>query len=113
MVGHKQVLYSFEHGDEILSCLKDLVSEVADPERSKILSWLRLYCILVCLGIIHDEIDLDKTIGCGNIFFDGTYFGSDAFRNYVDRYSIPVPQEFREHILQNFTARTKRQPYVA
>lgn len=105
---HKQVLYSFEHGDETLPQLKDLVSDNKDPEKSRILSYLRLHCILACPGIIHDEIDPGKIIGCGNIFSDGTYFWNDAFTNYVDRYNIPVPEEFRNHILQNFTDRAKK-----
>ena len=105
---NKQVLYSFESGEDSLPHLKDLVSEVEDPEKSRILSYLRLHCILACPGIIRDEINPEKTIGCGNIFSDGTYFWNDAFTNYADRYNIPVPDEFREHLLQNFTARTKR-----
>jgi hypothetical protein len=64
MPGRKQVRYSFEHGDETLPHLKDLVSEVEDPEKT------------------------------------GIYFWNDAFINYVDRYNIPVPEEFRNHILK-------------
>lgn len=108
MKEHKQVLYSFEHGDETLPRLKDLVSEVADPEKSIILSYLRLHCILVCPRIVHDEIDPNKTIGHGYIFSDGTYFWTDVFTNYVNRYNIPVPEDFRNHILQNYTIRMKR-----
>ena len=54
---------NIEYGDETLSHLKDLVLEVEDPEKSRILSYLRLHCILACPGIIHDEIDPDKIIG--------------------------------------------------
>ena len=78
MAEHKHVLYSLEYGDEALPHLKDLVLEVEDPEKSRILSYLRLHCILACPGIIYNEIDLDKIIGGGNIFPDGTYFGNDA-----------------------------------
>jgi hypothetical protein len=100
MPGRKQVRYSFEHGDETLPHLKDLVSEVEDPEKNGILSYLRSNCTLASPGMIQDEIDPDKTIGCGNLFSDGVYFWNDAFINYVDRYNIPVPEEFRNHILK-------------
>lgn len=47
-------------------------------------------------------------IGYGNVFSDGTYIWNDIFFNYVGRYNIPVPKEFREHLLNNFEARMKR-----
>ena len=105
---HIQVKYLYEHGDESLPHLKDLVSDVPDPMKSKIMGYLRTHCILACPGIIKDEINPDKTIGCGNLYSDGTYFWNDAFFNYVDRYNIPVPEAFREHILNNYNQRMKR-----
>lgn len=34
--------------------------------------------------MIRDEIDPDKTIGYGNIFSDGMYFGDYVSINHVD-----------------------------
>ena len=104
----KFVAYSFEHGDESLPHLKDLVSEIEDPEKSKILSYLRIWCPLSCPGIVHDEINPDRVIGDGSIFSDGTYCWNDVFINYINKYNIPVPAEFRTHILNNFSPRMKR-----
>ena len=105
---HKQVRYSFEHGDKSLPHLKDLVSDKPDPMKSKIMAYLRTNCILACFGYIKDEINPDKAIGHGYIYSDGTYHWNDAFLNYVDRYNIPVPEEFRSHILENYNQRMKR-----
>lgn len=104
----KQVAYSFEHGDESLPHLKDLVTDTQDPEKSKIITYLETHCQCACAGIIHDEINPNEVIGVGNIFSDGTYFWNDVFTNYVHKYNIPVPKEFREHILENYNARMKR-----
>lgn len=104
----KCVAYSYEHGDNSLPHLKELVSDVPDIEKEKILSYLRLYCYIACGGIIEDEITPGKTIGHGNVFTDGTYYWNDAFIGYFEKYNIPVPLEFREHILKNFEPRMKR-----
>ena len=104
----KQVCYSYEHGDQSLPKLEDLVSDIADPEKSLIISYLNTHCILACSGIRYDEITPGKVIGAGNVFSDGTYIWDDALINYVERYNIPLPKEFREHILQNYLVRTKR-----
>lgn len=103
-----QVKYSYEHGDELLPHLKDLVSDTPDPMKEKIMAYLRTHCILACPGVIKDEINPEKTIGYGNLYSDGIYFWNDAFFNYVDRYNIPVPVGFRNHILANFDKRMKR-----
>ncbi|MCI9271616.1 MAG: hypothetical protein HFH11_10810 [Dorea sp.] len=104
----KPVNYSYEHGDETLPHLKDLVSDIPDPMKEKILEYLRTHCILACSGMIKDEINPDKTIGYGNLYSDGTYFWNDVFCNYVDRYNIPAPETFRNHILENYNQRMKR-----
>ena len=94
----KHIAYSFEHGDKSLPHLKDLVSDVPDAEKNRIIQYLKTNCIAACPGIIQDEIFPGKIIGSGHIFSDGTYYWNDVFINYVDRYNIPVPTEFREHI---------------
>lgn len=103
-----QVKYSYEHGDTSLPKLKDLVSAIEDPEKTKILAYLRTNDVIACLGAIRDEINPDRYIGHGDQYTDGTYYWTDAFINYVDKYNIPVPPVFREHILSNFNARMKR-----
>lgn len=104
----KCVAYSYEHGNKSLPHLKDLVSDKPDAEKKKIIEYLETHCVTACGGIIKDEICNENTIGHGNIFSDGTYYWNDVFINYVDRYNIPVPKEFREHILNNYSARMKR-----
>ena len=104
----KHIAYSFEHGDKSLPHLKDLVSDVPDAEKNRIIQYLKTNCIAACPGIIQDEIFPGKIIGSGHIFSDGTYYWNDVFINYVDRYNIPVPTEFREHILSNYSSRMKR-----
>lgn len=103
-----KVAYSYEHGDKSLPPLRKLVSEKPDPEKSRIIDYLRTHCVITRPGIIQDELCPDKTIGYGDIYSDGTYYWNDAFTNYVDRYNIPVPKDFREHILKNYFARKKR-----
>ena len=105
---NRQVNYSYEHGDESLPYLKDLVSETPDPDKSKIVAYLKTHCILACPGRKYDEITPGKVIGSGHIFSDGVYYWNDQFTNYVNRYNIPVPQEFRQHILKNYNYRMKR-----
>lgn len=105
---YRSAAYSYEHGDESLPHLKDLVSETPDPMKNRIMSYLRTHCVLACPGVLPDEINPEKTIGYGHIFSDGIYFWNDEFCNYVDRYNIPVPAEFRTHILENYKARMGR-----
>lgn len=104
----RKVCYSYEHGDKSLPRLKDLVSDVPDPMKSKIMAYLQTNMIAGCPGIIKDEINPENTIGCGHLFSDGTYFWNDVFYEYVNQYNIPVPEEFRNHILENFESRMKR-----
>ena len=104
----KRVCYSYEHGDQSLPKLKDLASDIADPDKSIIISYLNTHCILACPGIRYDEITPGKVIGAGNVFSDGTYIWNDVLTNYVERYNIPLPKDFKEHILQNHLARAKR-----
>lgn len=104
----KWVAYSYEHGDKSLPHLKDLISDTPDPEKNKLIDYLETNCTMVRIAIVHDEICPDKIIGNGNIFHDGTYRWDDVFTNYVIRYNIPVPKEFRDHILSNYSARKKR-----
>jgi len=106
--GENRVCYSYEHGTQSLPKLKDLVIDIADPNKGIILDYLSTNCILACPGIRYDEITPGNTIGAGNIFSDGTYIWDDVLTNYVARYNIPLPKEFREHILQNHSARAKR-----
>lgn len=105
---NKQIAYSYENGDETLPHIKDLVSDIPDSEKSIIMSYLKTHCIVACSGIIYDKINPDEVIGVGNIFSDGTYIWNDEFYNYVDRYNIPIPKEFRDHILKNFSSRMER-----
>ncbi len=104
----RRVAYSYEHGDESLPYLKDLVSDTPDPEKNRIMAYLKTYCNVACSAVIQDEINPEKMIGTGDMFYDGTYFWDEVFANYVDRYNIPVPKEFRQHILENFDNRMKR-----
>lgn len=104
----KYIAYSYEHGDKSLPCIKELASSVPDIEKEKILSYLNINCIAASSGLIADEICPHKIIGHGNIFSDGTYCWNDVFINYVDRYNIPVPSEFRNHILENYIPRMQR-----
>lgn len=105
----KRVLYSFESGDESLPHLKDLVSDVEDSEKKKIIDYLSTNCGAVNMGPkIRDEINPDCYIGYGYIYSDDKYVWRDTFTNYVKKYNIPVPVDFREHILKNYQSRTKR-----
>lgn len=104
----RPVAYSHEHGNESLPYLKDMVSDTPDPKKSKIMAYLKTHCPIACSAVIPDEIDPQKIIGAGDLFSDGTYLWNDVFANYVDRYNIPVPKEFRQHILDNFDNRMNR-----
>ena len=108
----KHVAYSCEHGDETLPYLKDLVSDTPDPEKDKIIAYLKKNCILACPGLVYDEITPGKVIGTGSNYSDGVYCWTDQFTNYVDQYNIPVLNEFRGHILKNFSFRMKRNTYL-
>lgn len=105
---NRLIAYSFEHGDESLPHIRDLVSDIPDSEKNRIISYLKTHCVMACAGMIQDQINPEQVIGFGNVFSDGTYFWNDEFCNYVDKYNIPVPEEFRGHILENYTARMKR-----
>lgn len=104
----KQVAFSYEHGNVKLPRIKQLVSESPDPKKQMILSYLRTNCLAACPGIFYDEITPGNIIGSGNLFSDGIYLWDDCFTNYVNLYNIPVPREFREHILENYYHRMKR-----
>ena len=70
----RQVNYSYEHGDESLPNLKKLVSEISKPEKARS---QRIKNTLY-LGIPmdkYDEINPDKTIGCGKAFSGGVLLG--------------------------------------
>lgn len=105
---YKRVCYSYEHGDETLPKLREMVSDNADPEKETIMSYLMTNCVAGCPGIVYDEIAPGKVIGSGHIYWDGTYVWDDVFANYVELYNIPVPKDFREHILQNHSSRSHR-----
>ena len=104
---YRHVNYSAEHGDPARPHLSELVSEIPDPEKGRILSYLRVHCVAVSPGKKEDEISPGRSIGSGDIYSDGIYWWDDVFTNYVDRYNIPVPEPFREHILNNFEDRMK------
>ncbi len=99
--------YAYEYGDHSLPHLKDLISDIPDPEKNKIIKYLKTNCILASSGIIRDVLDSDKTIGAGNVYSDGKYCWNDALIGYVNKYNIMIPEEFRCHILQNYTKRMK------
>ncbi len=101
----KEVTYSYEHGNKSLPHLADLATQNPDPNKLKIVKYLETHCILTCAGIVYDEIHPDRVIGYGHLFSDGTYFWDDVFTNYVKQYNIPVPKEFRDHILANYDSR--------
>lgn len=101
----KPVAYSQEYGDPTLPKLSELVSDTPDPYKDIILDYLNEHCIAASPGIHYDVIDPSKSIGCRNIYRDDKYYWTDCFANYVRRYNIPVPSEFRAHILKNYTAR--------
>lgn len=103
-----KVRYSYEHGSKKLSPIKELVSATSDPEKELILLYLKTNCIALCPGIFYDEIQPGNVIGCGHLFSDGTYLWDDIFTNYVEQYNIPVPKDFRDHILQNHSQRMAR-----
>lgn len=102
------VCYSQEYGDPTLPKLVDMVSEVPDPCKDIILDYLSQHLVGYCLGIHYDVVNPKKEIGCGHLYTDDRYCWTDCFRNYVQRYNIPVPMEFRRHILENYKSRKSR-----
>ena len=102
------VKYSYENGDENLPPLKELAGNTPDEHKDIILEYLHENCICACAGIVQDILSPNKTIGCGNCFADDKYMWNDCFANYVERYNIPVPQAFRNYILDNYERRKQR-----
>lgn len=76
---NRSVNYSYEHGNKSLPPLRELVSDIEDPEKSIIIPYLRTHCVAACPGIVRDEINPDNIIGYGNIFSDGTFSGMMYF----------------------------------
>ena len=67
----------------------------------------RALCNLLS-GTERDIINPDEIIGYGNIYSDRLYYWTDVFTNYVDKYNVPVPAEFRKRIMSNYESRRKR-----
>lgn len=103
-----EVVYSKEYGDPTLPKLADMVSNTPDPHKDIILDYLREHCIAGCPGIVYDVVKPDDVIGHGHLYSDDKYFWDDCFTNYVRKYNIPVPSNFRTHILENYTSRKIR-----
>ena len=103
----KPIIYSYEHGDKNLPRLKELATDIPDPQKDIIIEYLRTNCVAACPGSIKDEIEMGKIIGSGDLFSDALYYWDDVFTNYVEKYNIPVPSDFREHILKNYAKRKK------
>ena len=104
----KHVNYSYECGDTTLPCLSELVSDIEDPHKSIILDYLKTNCVITCPGIVRDIISPDKNSGFGDHYTDYVYYWTDSLYYYVENYNIPLPDEFRNHILQNYESRRKR-----
>ncbi|MCD8010530.1 MAG: hypothetical protein LUF34_07055 [Lachnospiraceae bacterium] len=102
------VNFAYECGDRSLPHLKDLVRDVPDKEKSKILAYLKENCILACPGIIRDFLNPNHIIGFGNIYTDGKYYWRDDLIGYIDKYNIVIPEEFRCFIIQNYSKRMER-----
>lgn len=103
-----EVVYSKEYGDPTLPKLADMVSDTPDPQKKIILDYLREHCVAACPGIHHDVVNPKEVIGCGHIFTDDKYYWEDYLPNYIEKYNIPIPEEFRTHILENYTSRKTR-----
>jgi hypothetical protein len=103
-----EVVYSREHGDSTLPKLADMVSKTPDPYKDLILDYLGEHCIAGCPGVRHDAVNPNEVIGSGHLYSDDKYFWDDCFANYVRKYNIPVPSEFRSHILENYKVRKLR-----
>lgn len=103
-----KVVFSQEYGDPNLPKLADMVSDTPDPQKKIILDYLREHCVGFCPGIHYDVIKPKEVIGCGRIYTDDKYYWKDYFANYVEKYNIPIPEEFRTHILENYKSRKMR-----
>ena len=103
-----KVAYSQEYGDPTLPKLADMVSDTPDPHKDIILDYLSEHCIAGCPGIVYDVVNPDRVIGSGHLYSDDKYFWTDYFTNYVRKYNIPVPTDFRAHILENYKPRKLR-----
>ena len=103
-----KVVFSMEYGDPSLPKLADLVSDAPDPCKDLILDYLGMNCIAACPGMLDDVITPDEIIGCGHLYADDKYYWTDCFANYVRKYNIPVPSEFRAHILKNYKVRKSK-----
>lgn len=104
----KRVAYSQEYGAPELPKLAVLVSDTPDPHKDIILDYLGEHCIAGCPGIEYDVVNTHNVIGHGHLYADDQYVWTDYFANYVRKYNIPVPPEFRAHILENYKSRKKR-----
>lgn len=102
------VNYSCECGNKNLPCLKELAGDRPDIHKEIILEYLKENCFCACGGIVQDIISPDKTIGYGHCFCDDRFIWDDCFIHYVERYNIPVPEEFRTYILDNYERRKCR-----
>lgn len=105
---HIDVRFAYEYGDKSLPKIKELVCEKPDSQKKIILEYLREHCVICCPGTERDIINPDEIIGYGNIYSDGLYYWTDVFINYVDKYNVPVPAEFRKRIMSNYESRRKR-----
>ena len=105
---HIDVRFAYEYGDKSLPKIKELVCEKPDSQKKIIPEYLREHCVICCPGTERDIINPDEIIGYGNIYSDGLYYWTDVFINYVDKYNVPVPAEFRKRIMSNYESRRKR-----
>lgn len=105
---HIDVRFAYEYGDKSLPKIKELVCEKPDSQKKIIPEYLREHCVICCPGTERDIINPDEIIGYGNIYSDGLYYRTDVFINYVDKYNVPVPAEFRKRIMSNYESRRKR-----
>lgn len=103
-----KVVYSREYGDPTLPKLADMVSSTPDPCKDIILDYLGEHCIAGCPGIEYDVVDPKVVIGHGHLYADDKYFWTDCFANYVRKYNIPIPTDFRAHILEKYRSRKIR-----
>jgi PAS domain-containing protein len=105
---HIDVRFAYEYGDKSLPKIKELVCEKPDSQKKIIPEYLREHCVICWPGTERDIINPDEIIGYGNIYSDGLYYRTDVFINYVDKYNVPVPAEFRKRIMSNYESRRKR-----
>lgn len=105
---HIRVEFCREYGSETLPPLKELVSDIPDEKKDIILDYLRTHCILASPGVVRDILDPGSIIGRYDLYSDGKYFWADYLPAYIQKYNIPIPVSFRDHILSNYTDRKKR-----